>query len=159
MREVMGPDLWYFIWSVVCGIVLGFMYDILRLKRKIKKTSDIVVNVEDIMFIILGGGVATTLAYWINNGFFRVYSIISMMLGFCLYRIIIGNRIVGLFLYVYGLLCKGIGILFKILLMPVRATARIMGKTIFITLGRSRVLNRVKEAIKRVKTIKTEQEI
>lgn len=152
MREIMGPDPWYFIWSLAGGIILGALYDILRLQRKIIKTSDIVINIEDIIFIILGGGVATVLAYWINNGFFRIYSLISIVLGFCLYRLIIGNRIVSLLMYVYALLCKGAGFMFKILLVPVMAVAKIMGKTIFITLRGYRAVIKFKRGTKRVET-------
>lgn len=133
MREVMGPDPWYFVWSLASGIILGLLYDILRLRRKIIRTCDIVVNVEDILFIILGGITATVLAYVLNNGFFRVYSLISISLGFCLYRVTVGSRLVDAFAYVYMLCCKGIKFVFRLMLVPVSWIIKIMNKSVFVT--------------------------
>ncbi len=148
MREVMGPDPWYFIWSLASGIILGFLYDILRLQRKIIRTCDIVVNVEDILFIILGGITATVLAYVVNNGFFRAYSLISIGLGFCLYRLTVGSRIVDAFACVYMLACKSVELVLKFMLIPASWTIRMMNGTVFVTVRCFGSLTKIKKGKK-----------
>ncbi len=134
MRQIYGPDISYFLWSIVCGISAGFLYDFLRLHRRIVKTSDIVVNIEDILFIILGGSAAAILAYVVNNGFFRIYSLISIGLGFIFYRFIIKDRLVKLFIRIYALLRKILITCLKLLLLPLRGVVRIIGRPLFITI-------------------------
>ena len=135
MRVIMGPDPWYFLWSLASGIVLGLLYDFLRVRRKIFIVADIIVNIEDILFIILGGGVAVWLAYTVNNGFFRIYSLISIVIGFCLYRLMIGGRLVNLLVCLYCGLCKGVSLALRVLLMPARYIIKLSGRTVFVTLG------------------------
>ncbi len=148
----MGPDPWYFIWSLVCGMALGLLYDVLRIKRKLIKTPDIVVNIEDILFIIFSGSVAAGLAYAVNNGFFRIYSMISMVLGFVLYRLTVGRRVVNLFVHLYNGLCCVISKMVNVLLMPVRYVIKLTGGAVFITIrGFRSKINVIKSHKKREK--------
>ena len=135
MEVKYGPYPWYFIWSFVLGLGLAFIYDLLRLSRRVIKTNDLVINIPDIVFLILSGLGAACTAYAVNNGQMRAYALLGTVLGFTAYRMIFKMRIVSLF---EGLLnAAGRAVLFvcRILLMPVRFAVRVIGKPVFVTLG------------------------
>lgn len=135
MEVKYGPYPWYFIWSFVLGLGLAFIYDLLRLSRRVIKTNDLVINIQDIIFLILSGVGAACIAYAVNNGQMRVYALLGTVLGFTVYRMIFKMRIVSLFevlLSATGRLLMFVG---KILLMPIRFAVRVIGKPVFVTLG------------------------
>ena len=148
MKVMLGPTMDYFLWAVASGVILAAVYDILRLSRRLIPTLDIIVNIEDVLFIILSGGVSVSLAYLINNGFFRLYSLLAMGLGFFAYRIAIGNRLVEVFVILADMLSKVLRFLCKIFLAPLRFAVRVIGKPVFLVVGgqlkKIRVKNRKK---------------
>ena len=135
MEVKFGPDLGYFLWSLALGLALAAGYDILRFSRRIIRTADIVVNIEDILFIIMSGGLIVAEAYLINNGIFRIYSLISAALGFAVYRFILKDRLVRLLAAVYSGLCRAVKFAARILLFPLRLAVRIVGKPLIVTVG------------------------
>lgn len=94
MRLVLGADLTYFWWSCLAGCLAGILYDIIRIKRRIFYAPDFWVNVEDILFMMVCGVGTVYLAYAVNNGNLRIYSLISGGLCFFGYRLLIGNAVV-----------------------------------------------------------------
>ena len=75
MRVVFGVDLTYFYWSCAAGIVLAALYDILRIKRRLVHTPDLLVNIEDFICLVVFGIVIIYTAYEKNNGNLRLYRI------------------------------------------------------------------------------------
>lgn len=94
MRLVLGADLTYFWWSCLAGCLAGILYDIIRIKRRMFYAPDFWVNVEDILFMMVCGAGAVYLAYAVNNGNLRIYSLISGGVCFFGYRLLIGNTAV-----------------------------------------------------------------
>ncbi len=135
MRVMLGPTMDYFLWSVVGGVILAIVYDILRLSRRLINTADIIVNIEDILFIALSGGAAAYVAYAVNNGAFRIYSLLAMAIGFFIYRWLLGNRLIGALVFLFDLLGKAMHFLCRILLAPLRFAVRAIGKPVFLVVG------------------------
>lgn len=135
MEVKYGPYPWYFIWSFVLGLGLAFIYDLLRLSRRVIKTNDLVINIQDIIFLILSGVGAACAAYAVNNGQMRAYALLGTVLGFATYRMIFKLRIVLLFEKLLNAAGKLLMLVGKILLMPIRFAVRVIGKPVFVTLG------------------------
>lgn len=110
MRLVLGADLTYFWWSCLAGCLAGILYDIIRIKRRIFFAPDFWVNVEDILFMMVCGAGAVYLAYAVNNGNLRIYSLISGGLCFFGYRLLIGNAVVKV---ISKVLNRVIGVIYK----------------------------------------------
>lgn len=147
MQVNYGPYTRYFLWSLVLGIGFALIYDILRLFRKVIKTNDFVVNLQDIIFIMLSGGGVVCTAYLANNGEIRLYGIISSVLGFALYRRIIGRRLVNVLFSVWKLICKGANLIMRVIMFPFSLAVRVIGKPIIITIGAA--TKKVKRKIRR----------
>ena len=106
MRVVFGVDLTYFYWSCAAGIVLAALYDILRIKRRLVHTPDLLVNIEDFICLVVFGIVIIYTAYEKNNGNLRLYGIVSAVTTFAVYRLVIGNAAVRFLSYLLGIVTE-----------------------------------------------------
>lgn len=128
MRVTFGVDFTCFLWSAAAGLVLALIYDILRLTRRLIPTADLLVNIEDILFLILFGTGAVAVAYAKNNGILRLYGVLTQAAVLGLYRLILKDRAVSLVEATIRLLFRGLYKLFRIISAP------------FIFLGRSIII-------------------
>lgn len=138
MQVRYGPYLWYFLWAFVLGILLAVFYDLLRLSRRMIKTHDFVINAEDIIFLILSGAASIEVAYVTNNGSLRLYGLLGSLLGFVMYRVILGSKLVDLLEFLFGLLKKLFMGILRIVGFPLRLVVKVIGKPVFITIGKVR---------------------
>lgn len=118
MRVTFGVDFTCFLWSAAAGLALALIYDILRLTRRLIPTADLLVNIEDILFLILFGAAAVTVAYTKNNGILRLYGVLTQAAVFGLYRLILKDRAVSLVEAVFRLLFRGLCRLLRIISAP-----------------------------------------
>ena len=80
-----------FFYFVVIGMILSVIFDIFRILRKAIKTSDIVTNIEDILFGIITGIIILTSIFLFNNGELRLYIFIGIGTGIANYMIFISK--------------------------------------------------------------------
>ncbi len=135
MQVRYGPYLWYFLWAFILGILLGLIYDLLRLSRRMIKTHDIVINIEDILFLILTGAASVGVAYVTNNGSLRLYGILGSLLGFVIYRSVLGGSLVDLMELLIAGALRIISFPLKII---VKIIVKVIGRPVFITIGKMR---------------------
>lgn len=119
MRITFGPDLSYFLRSFALGLILGFLYDILKAKRQIAKTNDIIINIEDIIFAVISGFMLILLAYLKNNGRLRIYSIITTGVAFAIYRAAIKDRLVNILMGIWRVVLKTFSYFIKGVMFPI----------------------------------------
>ncbi|WP_010168910.1 spore cortex biosynthesis protein YabQ [Candidatus Epulonipiscium viviparus] len=67
------------------GIVMGAIYDLLRIARKIIKHIDILVHIEDILYWVTCSFIAFGVLYMHNYADIRPFSIIGIGLGAAMY--------------------------------------------------------------------------
>lgn len=80
-----------FLYFIVTGIVLSIIFDIFRILRKTIKTSDIITNIEDILFGLITGIVMLISIFLFNNGEIRLYIFLGIIVGITLYMIFISK--------------------------------------------------------------------
>ena len=89
MYSTVQSETAFFLISVLSGAIIAFLYDILRIKRRIVAASDSVVNGEDILFF------AFTAVFLFYHGIAHIQKTASFRCGqflFCLsYRQIISQ--------------------------------------------------------------------
>ena len=110
MQITFGPDLGYFMQSFLLGIILAFLYDIIKTFRRVLHSGDIAINIQDIIFTVISGILII--------GRLRVYSIITAAAAFGIYRLVIKNRFVNLMTAVYSVAAKGVFTAAKIVTYP-----------------------------------------
>ena len=80
-----------FIYFVIVGVVLSIIFDIFRILRRTIKTSDIVTNIQDILFCIITGMIILFSIFYFNNGELRLYVFLGVFIGITLYMIFISK--------------------------------------------------------------------
>ncbi|HEX2927686.1 MAG TPA: spore cortex biosynthesis protein YabQ [Ruminiclostridium sp.] len=134
-------QVYIFLYAVLTGGALAFLYDILRIKRRAIKTSVIVVNIEDIIYWLLAAVIVFLTVYSSNDGQMRGFIFIGNILGVILYlsllsKIVIAssmmviNLIKRIILFIWKIISYPFRIIFKILFIPLRLIGRCFGKFI-----------------------------
>ena len=81
---------------MITGTLLGVVFDIFRILRKSFKTSDIVTNIEDIIFGIATGTILLISIFLFNNGELRLFVFIGIIFGIVMYMLLISKYFIRL---------------------------------------------------------------
>lgn len=74
-----------FLTCVQTGIVMGMLYDVIRILRKIVHHPNWIVQIEDLLYWVTCGCFAFIMIYWENYGQIRVFVFIGILIGAVLY--------------------------------------------------------------------------
>lgn len=116
--------------GVISGFLMSFVYDILRAKRKMSRSGALLVNLEDIIFILFSGFVFLYITYEFNSGTVRLTGFLTVASGGILYFFIFRNKMVGF-------ICTVSKLVLKILIFPFAAIWRIFRKPVRIIAWRT----------------------
>ena len=100
-----------FIFFLIIGLIIGFLFDIFRVIRKVFKVPDSITIFQDIIFVTLSGILIINSIIKLNNGEVRFFLFIGICLGISMYSLTIG-KICVIILYEFVKICK------KIILFP-----------------------------------------
>lgn len=115
-------------WMVLCGSGIMFCYDFLRIRRRICKVPDFLVNIEDFIFAALSAVVVFYVTYLKNNGEIRWQTAAGLLLGIGLYMFIIKDRLVKAVCAIWHIAVKITVKIVKILLSPFIVILKILLK-------------------------------
>lgn len=82
------------IYAFVCGSVITVVYDLIRILRRIWSHDHFWIGVEDLFFWIWTSLWIFSVLYRENDGSFRMYTILSMVLGMLLYHKVLSDPFV-----------------------------------------------------------------
>ena len=155
MDKTFDAGAGYFLWSLFTGVVLAFVYDIVRVTRRIKSTSDRAVNFEDILYVIFAGIMILFTAFYKNNGQLRWQGFIGTFMGVFAYCAVFKNRVVNLIVAIWEGIVKVMLVIVKVLLFPVRITYKILKKPFAVVCWHTgREIGKIKRIFKTWKTKK-----
>lgn len=92
--EMISTQLQYFLASFLYGIFLFFLYDWLRIFRKIVPHARVADAIEDILFWLAASIFVFQMIFNKNNGILRVFFIVAFGAGMYAYRILAEDRFV-----------------------------------------------------------------
>lgn len=120
MNEIVSSQALLFITSIEIGIILGMVFDIIRVTRKIVKIPDVLVQIEDLLYWIICGLVGFYILYITNYAEIRPFVFVGMVLGaifyFATFSIVFMKAATAVINYVKALLKR----LWQLFLIPVR---------------------------------------
>ncbi len=134
MEMKFGITVSYFLWSLALGGIMAFLYDLLRMTRRMISTSVFGVNLEDICFFLLGGLLLFWTAYDKNGGQLRWQGFFGAILGFGFYRAVLKDRLVKVLVWCNKGLIEAFLWVFRVLLFPVRVVYKMLAKP-FLVIG------------------------
>lgn len=149
MSDYITVELRFFLISIVTGIAILVIYDILRIFRRIIKHNWFFVALEDVLFWIASGVVIFIMMYEQNNGIIRGFSILGMLLGMIVYNQSISSYFVDGSSKGLNFIKSMIRKVIHIILIPVRWVAKKLGRIgSKIKAKVSKLLNKKKAVLK-----------
>lgn len=106
-----------FLKVIVLGAACGFLYDILRIFRRVRTRGYVLTGIEDLLYWMVSAVIMFIFIYKKNGGTVRAYIILGMAAGMLLYEIVLGRFIVKylsrVLKKIFGFLDKFFGKIFK----------------------------------------------
>lgn len=135
--------------SVLMGIFITFVYDLLRIFRRVVPHTFAVVSLEDLVFWVYCGAEVFLLMYRESNGTLRWFAVLGALAGMFFYKKTISPLFVKWVSFLLGKVLKLLGKILKCLCRPFWFAGRKTGSAIRKTRGRlGRRLKKIGRAVK-----------
>lgn len=119
-----------FVYFIVVGTILSIIFDIFRILRRTIKTSDIVTNIQDILFCLITGIIVLLSIFCFNKGELRLYIFIGIIIGVTFYMIFISKYFIKINVAIINFIKKVIHILIKPFIIILNFTKKMFFKPI-----------------------------
>lgn len=115
-----------FLLMVVLGMLLGFVYDIIRILRRIINHFWLLVQLEDIIYWIVAAGIVFLIMLDKTYGEIRFFVLLGVFLGMIIYFIALSPIFMGVAMTIVSFIGKLFSRLFRIFMIPVRFFADLL---------------------------------
>lgn len=102
------------------------IFDLFRAIRTVLKTGSVITSITDVLFCVLAMFCSLACVWNVNNGIFRAYELIGLILGGVFYFLLLDRWIFKIFLLITENILKFVRLIFKILLTPPRFLYKIL---------------------------------
>ncbi len=119
LSESIYHEIQFLLHSFLLGIIITFVYDNIRVARRVIPHNTFFVSVEDLFFWIFVAVYIFLLQHRENNGIFRWFSVIGAFVGMILYRRIISGFYIKNMTIVLRKLLKILYIFFSYVFSPI----------------------------------------
>lgn len=90
-------QLHVFLAAVYTGFIIGIIYDLFGLLRRLSKAGRYLTGLLDLIFWIFAAMFSFAVLFYVNSGEIRAYGFLGMVMGFTAYKLTL-SRIVVMFL-------------------------------------------------------------
>ncbi|HEY8499300.1 MAG TPA: spore cortex biosynthesis protein YabQ [Clostridia bacterium] len=111
----MMHEVYVFVSAMVSGLTAGFLYDLIRLKRKALKTKTAMAAFEDIAFWIAASILVFAVAYVSNQGEMRMYFFLAVLIGVVFYYAFMSRWVILILTFILKITLKPFILLFRLL--------------------------------------------
>lgn len=94
MKDILLNEVRFFINSILWGVILLILYDVLRIFRRVVKHNQFTTIIEDVIYWIINGILIFRMMYEYNDGIIRAFTIIGLLLGMILYHNSLSDMVV-----------------------------------------------------------------
>lgn len=120
------------VFSFLAGVICAFLYDLIRISRRIVAVNASAVGVQDILFLAAAAVIIFAAAYLKNGGEVRLWGFFCGIVGAAAYVALVRNRFVNLGTTALKWLIKSALWLFKTVTFPLRLVFRAIKKPVEI---------------------------
>ena len=124
----------FFLFSLLAGVLLAVLYDVIRISRRVVKVGTPVVLGEDILFFILSAPLIFAVAYITNDGEVRIHGFFGAAIGIVTYFALVKNRFVDLGTALLLWLIKAGLTVLRWVLLPIRLILRVLKKPVDVVM-------------------------
>jgi spore cortex biosynthesis protein YabQ len=99
-------QVFYFLFSAICGVVMGFVYDLFRVKRIFLKTTKASILFDDLFYWMIIGGFLLAINHHVLKGQLRFFMLLGLILGSVIYLITLSKLLIKVFVFLINLILK-----------------------------------------------------
>ena len=124
MSESIIRDNYFLLYSLILGVCVTILYDILRIFRRVIKHKDALVSIEDLLYWIV---VAISVFYVMHtesNGTLRWFAILGAAIGMGIYKKTLSTPFVNFTSKGLQIVLKFLGKISNIILKPFKVASR-----------------------------------
>lgn len=107
-----------FLIFVLNGILIGITFDVFRILRKSFNTPNFITYIEDTLFWIISAVIVMYSLFVFNNGQFRAYIFVGILLGIVTYMLFFSKVVIKISVKVIEFIKSIIMFIFKIISYP-----------------------------------------
>jgi len=130
MSQNIMNEIYFFGSCVLTGIAVIFMYDVLRIFRRIIIHGVVAVGVEDFFYWVACSFFVFHMIYIRNDGILRGFAILAIVLGMLVYNLTISNLLVKYISMILNKMIKIINKIINVILSPVKWIAKLASKVL-----------------------------
>ena len=128
MNALFLEQIYIFFIFIICGVIIGIIFDIFRILRKSFKTPDIITYIEDILFWIITCVLFAYTIFTYNNGEIRLYIFIGALVGILMYILTISRYFIRFCVKIIEIIKK---VIKKFVVYPLKIILKILRKLVF----------------------------
>lgn len=130
----------FLIHALLMGIFITFVYDLLRIFRRVVPHAALIVSLEDLIFWVYCGGEVFLLMYRESDGSLRWFAVMGALFGMFLYKKLVSGLFVKYVSLFLNKLLEALGKIFRFVCRPFFFVGRKAGRTAHRAGGRIRRL-------------------
>jgi spore cortex biosynthesis protein YabQ len=130
MNSIILYQLVSFLIFFISGAIIGIIFDIFRIIRKIFKTADLVTYIEDILFGLIIGIFLIFIIFVYNDGNIRLYMFIALFMGLLCYLMLLSRFFINVNVIIFRFINNIIKKLLILFVCPLRFTYKLL-KSVF----------------------------
>lgn len=127
LSESIYHELRFLLYSFLLGIIITFVYDNIRVCRRVIRHNTFFISMEDLFFWVLVSLSIFLLQHRENAGVFRWFSVVGAFLGMLIYRKIFSRLYVKEMTILFRKILKLLYIFFSYLFSPIYFVERKIG--------------------------------
>lgn len=124
INQLVSEQAALFIECIKIGIIMGAIYDLIRIARRIVKHVDILVHIEDILYWVTCSFIAFACLYMHNFAEIRLFAITGIVLGAALYVLTFSIIFMKIATTIINFINKCIVYVYNLILIPINWTIR-----------------------------------
>lgn len=128
MNVLFLEQMYTFLVFIICGIIIGIIFDVFRILRRSFKTPDFLTYIEDILFWIITCILFAYTIFTYNNGEIRLYIFIAALIGILIYILTISKYIIKFCVKIIDILKI---IISKVIVKPLKIIVKLLRKIVF----------------------------
>ncbi len=109
MSESIIRDNYFLLYSLILGVSVTILYDLLRICRRVIKHKDALVSIEDFFYWVIVAISVFYLMHKENNGTLRWYAVLGAGVGMSLYKKLVSTFFVNISSKVLSIILKYAG--------------------------------------------------
>jgi spore cortex biosynthesis protein YabQ len=115
-----------FLYSIIAGIIIAFIYDLFRIKRKKIKSRAFVTYLEDFVYWLIVAIIMFSSFYISNDGEMRGYIFFGTIIGLIFYVLFLSKIVITVSMAILNLLTRIFVFVWKVATYPIRIIFRIL---------------------------------